>query len=167
MPDWREFFGGQSLPSLEEARLNHPNLDKMAGCVFISHSGRDRNVIENELIDSIIFERKGPNGYFLYSSLMGGDIYKAVVLAALSLCRYAIVVAGRNSLGHPWIEAEVDWLLAHGRPIAVYKLDRTPPVRLHPGLGFRFFRKSQVNVFERSNRQALTKWIDRVDRPCP
>jgi hypothetical protein len=148
-----------------EAMQRFPNAPRhLADCAFISHAGVDQEAINSELVKPILFERKGPNGYFLYSSKAGGaDSYKHIVMIALYFCRYAIVVVSKNSRAHPWVTAEVDWLVDHLRPIATYALDATPPSDVHPYLGAQSRRRTGVNAFDRSRLSGLVKWIDRID----
>jgi hypothetical protein len=164
-PNWRDLFSAGDLLHIGQATERFPNAPRhLADCVFISHAGADQEAIHSELIDPILFKRKGPNGYFLHSSKSGGaEGYKHIVMIALHFCRYAIVVVSRNSRAHPWVTAEVDWLIDHLRPIATYALDGTPPSEVHPSLGAQSKRPLKVSAFDRSGLSALAKWVDRVD----
>src|SRR5262245_33042087 len=165
MSGWRDLFDAGDLLHMGEATQRYPNAPRhLADCVFISHAGVDLKAIDSELVHPILYRRKGPNGYFLHSSKSGGaEAYKHTVLIAMHFCRYAIVVVSKNSQSHPWVTAEVDWLLDHLRPIATYALDDTPPSKVHPDLGIRWTRHSMVKRFDRSRLDALVKWIDRID----
>lgn len=100
---------------------------------------------------------------FTVRSLAGQRVYKHIVMIAMHFCRYAIVVVSKNSRSHPWVAAEVDWLLDHRRPIATYALDETPPSTVHPDLGVQGARSSEVKGFDRMELDAFVKWIDRID----
>jgi hypothetical protein len=133
MTMWQDMFYTGDLLHLEKAIEEFPNAAPLlADCAFISHAGKDTDEINRLLIDPLLFARKGPNGYFLHSAKSGGaESYKNIVLIALHFCRYAIVVVSGNSAGHTWVQAEVDWLLDHKRPLAVYRLDNTSPSLVH------------------------------------
>jgi hypothetical protein len=131
--------------------------------VFISHAGIDRDAIEDDL-SRPLYDRKGPDGFFLHSSRSGGaDGYKHIVLIALHLCRYGIVVVSRHSCGHAWVNAEVDWLLDHRRPIVIYRLDRTKPSMIHPGLEPETSPHCSIKAFDRSELRGMLEWIDQLD----
>jgi hypothetical protein len=165
MPNWRNVFGNGGLLHMREAAESYPNAARLlADCVFVGHAGVDHQAIDSDLVSPILSKRKGPNGYFLHSSRSGGaEAYKHIVLIALHFCRYAIIVVSKNSRDHPWVAAEVDWLLDHRRPILIYALDNTPQSAVHPGLRARWTRLLWIKRFDRSQRDALVRWIDRID----
>jgi hypothetical protein len=160
------FFLAHALPShfgkgSASRCLRKPCLTP-AECAFISHCGADSGVVSEKIVPHL-YSRKGPNGYFLHSSKSGGaESYKHIVQVALYFCRYAIVVASERSRNHPSVSAEVDWLVDHNRPIAIYRLDGTPISEISPFLRSRFGAK-RFPQFSRQNVTGLLRWVDAVD----
>lgn len=164
MPNWRTLFSNYDLLNIGDTLEEFPNVPRhFADCAFISHAGIDEPVIREDL-ERALYERKA-DGFFLYSSHSDAPPkrYRKIVFFSLYLCRYAIVVVSRNSVGHAWVEAEVDWLLDHRRPIAIYQLDGALPREVHPDLDHDISPHSSIGMFTRSQPQALLEWVDRHD----
>lgn len=131
---WREHFRGAELMTNEEVRRRFPNahrqLDENA---FISHAGNDTAWIRKNITPCLrkIYVGKLGDPIFIHSSKSGGaDGYKHLVLLALTKSAFGILIVSAHSANHPWVVAEVDWLIEHHRPLAICRLDSTSPAEI-------------------------------------
>lgn len=143
---WHEFF------KTAQPLANPTAYD---GNIFISHAGRDSERIVKALINpmNLRTDSKGDlfndGAFCFFHSTKDGMGYVDSVLTALTNCAGAIVVGTANSRGHPWVYAEIDWLLAHRKRVCICRLDRVSPSKLHealPALGF--FGRGHPGVFD-------------------
>jgi len=120
----REFLRTAEF-SPEKANQLFPHARRLSlGGLFISHTGSDTQRILKEVIDPVVFERFPADGYFLHNAKSGGaDSYRSLVQAAIHWCDKFMLILSRQSLESEWVHAEVEWAIAHSRPIIVLKMD--------------------------------------------
>jgi len=163
---WREFFGTGELMPLEEIERQFPNARRhVRSCLFISHAGPDVPIFSNAITEPLR-SKYSHYAVFQYSSKETmKDVYKQLVLLALTYCKCSIVVCSERSSQHEWVFAEVDWLLHHKRPAFLLRLDKVAASKVHPGLG-PFGRLSRrISTFELSQAEDLVRKIERFDLP--
>lgn len=165
---WKEFFATDAAEGGRPGRGRFPNAKGLLrGSVFVSHAGADAPTL-NEMLDPVLYPRMGPAGVFMHSRSSGGaDSYRQLVLVALSRCAAGVVAASVRSAGHPCVHAEVDWLLAHRRPLLVVVLDETPLSTVHWGLDCRDGKLSRVTLLDAATSTVereghLAAWLELV-----
>ncbi|GAA4448660.1 hypothetical protein GCM10023189_06850 [Nibrella saemangeumensis] len=102
----------------------------LTGGVFISHSGIDSIFIQRNIIQ-VLSDRFNDGIFFQNKGFGGREEYIQLVQAALHYCNKFILVLSKNSIGNPWVYAEVDWVMVHQRPIICCLMDSSDPALLH------------------------------------
>lgn len=89
-------------------------------CVFISHSSKDRSVVERDIMGPL--RRHGVEMWYSRDDIESADLWQDRIVSGLETCDWLIVVVSANSIGSPWVRAEVDWALENrrGRVIPVF-----------------------------------------------
>jgi hypothetical protein len=102
------------------------------GGLFISHSSLDYQDARNGgymqsafgKIWDVVYQRFAPNGYFLYNLRSGlAERYRELVNIGLTFCDKFLLIVSSRSVRNIWVCAEVQFALAHQRPIIEAYLD--------------------------------------------
>ena len=111
--------------SPQRAETEFPNARRLTlGGLFLSHAGADTAQIREHIIHPVVLQRLPGDGYFMHSRGSGGaESYKRLVQAALNWCDKVMVAVSRHAVQNEWVQAEVEWVLEHRRPILVARLD--------------------------------------------
>jgi class 3 adenylate cyclase len=103
--------------------------------VFISHSHKDRQFVEDELIRPL--PGYGIDTWYSRDDIRGGEAWVDSIHNGLKECAYVIVVVSQHSAAGNWVREEVTIAAAqqrfHGKIISVV-LDETPVAAVHPHL---------------------------------
>lgn len=117
----------------------------LTGSLFVCHAGADFRRILNCIAFPVLSDRYG-DGYFLHNRGSGGsEAYKVLARAALHWCDKFLFVASKNTEGHEWVHAELDWLFRRSRSIIVCLLEDVRTQRIHRNLE-EVFRKSEDEI---------------------
>ena len=135
--DPTEFLRSEALnPSDIEDR--YPNARrKLRGGLFISHSGRDYDLIKRDVVHPVVSDRFG-DAYFLHNRGSGAaEEYRELVRTALHYIDKFLVVVSEASICNRWVRAEVTIAAELRRPIIQCLVDGANPSELHPVFGRR------------------------------
>jgi class 3 adenylate cyclase len=103
--------------------------------VFVSHSSRDREFVERELVGPL--PGYGIGTWYSRDDIRGGEAWVDSIHKGLDACEWVVVVVSRNSAAGDWVREEVKIAAAytrlHGKIIPVL-LDDTRLEEVHPHL---------------------------------
>lgn len=81
--------------------------------IFISHSSKDRDFVEREIIS--LLKTHGIGIWYSKDDIRSSSQWKRVIVEALKSCDWFLVGLSPRSITSPWVEAEVDWAFDNRR----------------------------------------------------
>src|SRR5438309_455913 len=98
--------------------------------VFISHSSKDRDFIERELIPFL--KDRGVEAWYSREAIATSADWERSIREALNLCDWLLVVLTPNSIQSEWVQCEVHWAFEHKKNRVIpLMLSSCDPARLH------------------------------------
>jgi tetratricopeptide (TPR) repeat protein len=79
--------------------------------VFISHSAKDRDFVEREIIAPL--EQHGIKTWYSKDKIRGGAIWEKKIQEGLKACDWFLVAVTPDSINSEWVWKEVRWALKH------------------------------------------------------
>jgi hypothetical protein len=121
--------------------------------VFISHSSRDRDLVEREVIEPL--RQHGIETWYSKDDIETAADWEKSIRQGLNECEWFVVVLTSCAVGSRWVKIEVDWALEN-RPNRVIPvlLEDCRPNDLHIGL-----RLTQHVDFRHNTEQARARLL--------
>ena len=104
--------------------------------VFISHSSRDGEFVEAEIVD--LLRRHGIDHWYSKDDIGGGDEWVQRIISALKQCDWFVIVLSPRSVEAKYVRYEVSWAIDNldsGRIVPVL-FEECAPDKLHFALPF-------------------------------
>lgn len=101
--------------------------------VFISHSTRDRDFVEREIIGPL--KAQGIETWYSTDSIRTAELWERSIREGLKSCDWFLIVMSPNSVSSKWVPREMLWAMERreGRIVPVL-IDDCAPEDLHLGL---------------------------------
>jgi hypothetical protein len=98
--------------------------------VFISHSSKDRNFVEGEVIPFL--KGIGVDAWYSRDDIRTSADWEKSIREALDLCDWLLVILTPNSIHSEWVQCEVHWALENKKNRVIpLMLSRCDPSHLH------------------------------------
>src|SRR5215471_1433619 len=81
--------------------------------VFISHSSKDRQPVEDMIV--LPLTRNGIETWYSTTSIKSASEWERKVREGLRICEWFLVYVTNNSVRSDWVRAEVHWAFEHRR----------------------------------------------------
>lgn len=122
------------------------NSFESVGQVFISHSSKDREFVEREIVEFL--EGQGIRTWYSKVSIQSASEWERTLLNGLETSEWVLVVISENSIQSDWVKDEVHWAIDErpGKLIPVV-IDTSDPRQLH-------IRLTRLQVVEFSSPSA-------------
>jgi membrane protein YdbS with pleckstrin-like domain len=89
--------------------MTAPDPSAIGPKVFVSHSSKDRALVEREIIQ--LLERHGIDTWYARHDIAGAEQWHDKIAGALKDCRSFIVVLTPNSVDSTWVKTETRWAM--------------------------------------------------------
>jgi len=124
--------------------------------VFVSHSVKDREFVEYELIRPL--QRHGIETWYSKDAIDTGARWEKEIVEGLKSCDWFLVVLSRESVQSDWVEAEVHWAMdERANRIVPVLIDDCDPADLHLKLRQVQFVDYRENR-DQAKKKLLTVW---------
>jgi hypothetical protein len=130
--------------------------------VFVSHSSRDRDFVENDLLP--LLHRYSINAWYSKEAIPSASVWEKTIRQGLNSCEWFLVVLSPAAIQSEWVQTEVHWAIEHRKERIVPVLIRDcDPSDLH----LQLIRYQYVNFLrdrDEAHKKLLAIWSVRIDQ---
>ena len=87
--------------------MDAPNGSAPAPKVFISHSAKDKEFVEREVVS--LLQRHGIETWYCKTDVCGSDQWERAILKGLQSCSWFLLVLSPRSATSEWVKDELHW----------------------------------------------------------